>query len=92
MGVGFVRGEALVADQAVDDGGGHGPVDERQAHRLGHLRGPDAAARRAVLGQPADGPRAEHWSPRPTGRFREQLLGDDPPAVCRGCSSYRGLF
>jgi hypothetical protein len=25
-------------------------------------------------------------------RFREGLLGGDPPEVCRGCSLYRGVF
>lgn len=24
--------------------------------------------------------------------FRERLLEDDPPDVCRGCSMYRGVF
>jgi MoaA/NifB/PqqE/SkfB family radical SAM enzyme len=49
-------------------------------------------ADRAELGRVGDGPFAEQWVAPPYRRFREQLLGDEPPAVCRGCSSYRGLF
>jgi len=49
-------------------------------------------ADRADVGHLADGPLAEQWVAAPYRRFREQLLGDEPPAVCRGCSSYRALF
>lgn len=49
-------------------------------------------ADRAEVGHLADGPLAEQWVAAPYRRFREQLLSDEPPTVCRGCSSYRGLF
>jgi MoaA/NifB/PqqE/SkfB family radical SAM enzyme len=47
---------------------------------------------RADVGHLDDGPLAEQWVAAPYRRFREQLLGDEPPAVCQGCSSYRGRF
>ena len=34
----------------------------------------------------------EVWRGAPYREFRERLLSDDPPEVCRGCSLYRGLF
>jgi radical SAM protein with 4Fe4S-binding SPASM domain len=47
---------------------------------------------RADLGRLADGRFDQQWHGRPYQAFREQLLGDEPPEVCRGCSAYRGLF
>lgn len=47
---------------------------------------------RAELGRLADGTFAEQWHGEPYRAFRERLLGDEPPGVCRGCSSYRGVF
>jgi hypothetical protein len=47
---------------------------------------------RATLGQLGEVSFEEIWGGRPYTRFREQLLSDDPPAVCSGCSLYRGLF
>jgi MoaA/NifB/PqqE/SkfB family radical SAM enzyme len=50
-------------------------------------------ADRAVLGE-VDGPGGfgRVWRSEPYRRFREALLGDEPPDVCRGCSMYRGVF
>ena len=46
---------------------------------------------RAILGDVRDG--FEHvWNDAPYRAFREALLGDAPPEVCRGCSEYRGVF
>jgi len=47
---------------------------------------------RAMLGK-LDADRFEKvWRGTPYREFRERLLGDDPPEVCRGCSLYRGVF
>jgi len=35
---------------------------------------------------------ASVWSAAPYQRFREQLAGDEPAAICRSCSLYRGTF
>jgi radical SAM protein with 4Fe4S-binding SPASM domain len=34
----------------------------------------------------------EVWQGAAYREFRERLLSDDPPEVCRGCSLYRGVF
>jgi len=34
----------------------------------------------------------EVWTSEPYRRFRDGLLGDEPPDVCRGCSSYHRTF
>jgi hypothetical protein len=47
---------------------------------------------RAMLGNLADAPFGEVWHSVPYREFRAQLLTDDPPAVCRGCALYRGVF
>jgi radical SAM protein with 4Fe4S-binding SPASM domain len=48
---------------------------------------------RAVLGDAgADGGFAAVWNGDRYRSFRERLLSDDPPDVCRGCSLYRGVF
>ncbi|HEV7759459.1 MAG TPA: radical SAM protein [Acidimicrobiales bacterium] len=47
---------------------------------------------RAVIGDIADGGFAEVWRSGAYHRFRQQLLSDRPPAVCRGCSLYRHVF
>ena len=47
---------------------------------------------RATLGNLNEAGFKEIWRGEPYARFREQLLSDSPPAVCRGCSLYRGLF
>ena len=47
---------------------------------------------RAMLGNLKDSPFQQIWHDQPYARFRERLLSDDPPVVCRGCSLYRGLF
>ncbi len=49
-------------------------------------------AERAVLGDAARDGLASVWRGEEYRRFREQLLGDEPPAVCRGCSLYRRVF
>jgi radical SAM protein with 4Fe4S-binding SPASM domain len=49
-------------------------------------------ADRAEVGSLADGPFADQWRGPAYQAFRERLLGDEPPEVCRGCSSYRGVF
>ena len=47
---------------------------------------------RAKLGSLGARPFQEVWRGGPYRRFRERLLGEDPPEVCRGCSLYRGVF
>ena len=47
---------------------------------------------RATLGDLRGARFPEVWSGRTYRRFRERLLGADPPAVCEGCSLYRGVF
>jgi radical SAM protein with 4Fe4S-binding SPASM domain len=47
---------------------------------------------RATLGDLHEASFEEIWSGPSYERFRQRLLTDDPPAVCRGCSLYRGLF
>lgn len=47
---------------------------------------------RAVLGDAAESGFPAVWHGEPYRRFREALLGDEPPEVCRGCSMYRGVF
>ena len=47
---------------------------------------------RAVLGRLSDAPFPVVWRSQAYQGFRAQLAGDDPPAVCRGCSLYRGVF
>ena len=47
---------------------------------------------RATLGDLHAAGFEEIWRGASYARFRERLLTDDPPEVCRGCSLYRGLF
>jgi radical SAM protein with 4Fe4S-binding SPASM domain len=47
---------------------------------------------RATLGNAGETSFAQLWSGDEYRRFREQLLSDTPPAICRGCSEYRGTF
>jgi radical SAM protein with 4Fe4S-binding SPASM domain len=47
---------------------------------------------RATLGSIRERSFGEVWEGAAYRAFRERLLGDDPPDVCRGCSAYRGLF
>jgi MoaA/NifB/PqqE/SkfB family radical SAM enzyme len=47
---------------------------------------------RAVLGEVGAGGFEAVWTGEDYRAFREGLLGGDPPAVCRGCSLYRGVF
>lgn len=47
---------------------------------------------RAVLGDLGTDDLGAVWSGDAYAAFRERLLGDNPPAVCRGCSVYRGVF
>ena len=47
---------------------------------------------RATLGRLHEASFEKIWGGRAYRRFREQLLTDYPPAVCSGCSLYRGLF
>ena len=47
---------------------------------------------RAVLGDVGEHDFATIWRGEDYRAFRQGLLGDDPPAVCRGCSWYRGVF
>jgi radical SAM protein with 4Fe4S-binding SPASM domain len=47
---------------------------------------------RANLGRLADASFAELWHGPAYQAFRAKLLSDEPPDVCRGCSSYRGMF
>jgi radical SAM protein with 4Fe4S-binding SPASM domain len=47
---------------------------------------------RADLGTLGDAPFDKAWHSEPYEQFRQQLLGDEPPDVCRGCSLYHGVF
>lgn len=47
---------------------------------------------RAVLGDAAESGFAAVWEGEAYRGFRQALLGDEPPEVCRGCSLYRGVF
>lgn len=47
---------------------------------------------RATLGNIGAKGFEQIWHDAPYARFRQQLMSDDPPGVCRGCSLYRGLF
>jgi radical SAM protein with 4Fe4S-binding SPASM domain len=47
---------------------------------------------RATLGALDGASFAEVWHGDAYRAFRERLLGDDPPDVCRGCSLYRRVF
>ena len=49
-------------------------------------------ADRAVLGDAKADGFADVWTSEAYTRFREQLLTDEPPDVCRGCSMYRRVF
>jgi radical SAM protein with 4Fe4S-binding SPASM domain len=48
-------------------------------------------ADRASLGEVSSG-FAQVWGGAEYRGFRERLLGDDPPEVCRGCAAYRRRF
>ncbi|MBY0396887.1 MAG: SPASM domain-containing protein, partial [Thermoleophilia bacterium] len=47
---------------------------------------------RATLGDLAEAPFADIWEGEAYEAFRDALRTDEPPAVCRGCSLYRGVF
>ncbi|HYP48304.1 MAG TPA: radical SAM protein [Thermoleophilaceae bacterium] len=47
---------------------------------------------RATLGDLHDESFEQIWSGGAYAEFRERLLGEEPPDVCRGCSLYRGVF
>jgi radical SAM protein with 4Fe4S-binding SPASM domain len=47
---------------------------------------------RAAFGRLEEASFAETWTNADAADFRERLLGDDPPEVCRGCAMYRGRF
>ena len=47
---------------------------------------------RATLGNLNAADFEQVWHDAPYARFRQQLLTDEPPSVCRGCSLYRGVF
>jgi radical SAM protein with 4Fe4S-binding SPASM domain len=47
---------------------------------------------RLVLGDLSDGSFEDVWNGPTYQAFREELLSDRPPAVCRGCSWYRRVF
>lgn len=49
-------------------------------------------ADRATLGQVGERSFGDVWAGPEYQAFRRSLLGDDPPAVCRGCSLYRHRF
>lgn len=49
-------------------------------------------ADRAVLGDLRADTFPEVWSSQAYQDFRGALLTDEPPAVCQGCSLYRGVF
>jgi len=47
---------------------------------------------RVSMGNLADADLAEIWTGEQYAQFRAALLTDTPPAVCAGCSLYRGTF
>ncbi|HXH83539.1 MAG TPA: radical SAM protein [Candidatus Tectomicrobia bacterium] len=47
---------------------------------------------RGILGDLGQATFGEIWSGEAYERFRAALEGTSPPAVCRGCSMYRGVF
>jgi radical SAM protein with 4Fe4S-binding SPASM domain len=47
---------------------------------------------RAIVGDAKADGLAAVWEGETYKRFRERLLGADPPEVCVGCSLYRGVF
>jgi radical SAM protein with 4Fe4S-binding SPASM domain len=47
---------------------------------------------RATMGRLGDAPFERIWHDSAYTDFRAALLGDEPPAVCRGCSLYRRVF
>jgi radical SAM protein with 4Fe4S-binding SPASM domain len=47
---------------------------------------------RATMGSLREAPFETIWAGQVYREFRERLMGDDPPDVCRGCSEYRGRF
>jgi radical SAM protein with 4Fe4S-binding SPASM domain len=47
---------------------------------------------RVSLGRLSEQSFSQIWSGEPYREFRRRLTGDDPPAVCRGCSLYRRTF
>jgi radical SAM protein with 4Fe4S-binding SPASM domain len=47
---------------------------------------------RAALGDLGEQSFPEIWDGPGYREFRRRLMSDDPPAVCRGCSLYRGTF
>lgn len=47
---------------------------------------------RATLGHLGEQSFLEIWDGPAYRDFRRRLMSDDPPAVCRGCSLYRGTF
>jgi radical SAM protein with 4Fe4S-binding SPASM domain len=47
---------------------------------------------RAAVGHLGDASFTDVWAGDRYRRFREALLGDEPPEVCRGCSAYRRVF
>ncbi|HZP42040.1 MAG TPA: glycosyltransferase family 9 protein [Candidatus Binatia bacterium] len=47
---------------------------------------------RATLGRLGEGGLAAVWRSDAYVAFRAALLSDAPPAVCRGCAMYRGVF
>jgi radical SAM protein with 4Fe4S-binding SPASM domain len=47
---------------------------------------------RSTLGSVNETSFADVWSSEEYQSFRRELLSSNPPAVCRGCSEYRGTF
>jgi hypothetical protein len=47
---------------------------------------------RGVLGNLNEASFTEIWEGEAFRAFRQGLISGDPPAVCRGCSLYRGVF
>jgi hypothetical protein len=49
-------------------------------------------ADRATLGDVGREAFADVWTGAAYEGFREALMGDEPPDVCRGCSVHRRVF
>ena len=81
-------------DRALGTPGCSWPFDSSYVTHEGKLQPCCAVmgADRAVLGDAASDGFETVWTSERYVRFREQLLTDEPPDVCRGCSMYRRVF
>ena len=88
------RLEEPVSERALGTPGCSWPWDSAYVTHEGKVQPCCAVmgADRAVLGDAAGEGFDTVWTSDAYARFREQLLTDEPPDVCRGCSMYRRVF